>query len=133
MADEKLFSETRKSHEPAHESVDEEKLPRFIQQILVTLTKNSEVAGLIASIGAITLGASLMLDDYRDFGKLGNERTPPVPHHEIYGILIFVGGIAGACTSGLALLKKLPKPKNVERLPRSLLEGAPHEIIEKFR
>jgi hypothetical protein len=105
-----------------------------IQDILAMLTKTPEVAGLAVSIGAIALGASLMIDDYRDFGKLGTERNPPVPHHEIYGILVFMGGVTGACASGLALLKKLPPPpKPVEKLPPSVLEGAPPEIVEQFR
>jgi hypothetical protein len=104
------------------------------KQLQDWLTENAEVAGLLASLGTIFGGAALLLDDVKDFGKIGTERNPPVPHHYMYGALMIISGVAGTCASGLALLKKLPKPKTVEKkLPPSVLEGAPPELIEKFR
>jgi hypothetical protein len=102
------------------------------KQLQDWLSENAEAAGLLASIGTILGGAVLLLDDVKDFGKIGTERNPPMPHHYMYGALMVIGGVAGICASGLALLKKLPKPKASE-MPPSLLEGAPPEVIEKFR
>jgi hypothetical protein len=111
----------------------QEPMPKWVQDLLGGLSQNPGAAGLVASLCAIVAGAALLLDDAKDFGKDGTERDPPMPHHWIYGTLILIGGVAGACSSGWALLKKLPKPKGVERLPPSLLEGAPAEVIEKFK
>jgi hypothetical protein len=102
------------------------------------LTENKEVAGFLAGLGAIMGGAAMLLDDVKDFGKPvceGCKAIPntPHPHHWLLGSLTLLSGIAATCASGLALLKKLPKPKAVERLPPSLLEGAPAEVLEKFK
>lgn len=108
--------------------------PKWLQDLLGAFSQNPEVAGLVASLGAIAAGAALMLDDAKDFGKDGTDRDPPMPHHWLVGALTLIGGVAGACTSSLALLKKLPpKPKAEEKLPPSLLEGAPTEVLEKFK
>ena len=66
-----------------------------------------DAVGLAASIGTIALGTGLLLDDYKDIGLLGNERDPPMPHHYQYGLILIVAGVAGACYTGLSLLKHL--------------------------
>ena len=109
------------------------KAPNWIEGLINAVSSNPEVAGLAASIGAIALGATLVLDDYADLGKLGDERDPPMPHHYQYGLIILLGGVFGTCMSGLALLKRLANNKRLKRLPPSLLEGAPPELIEAFR
>jgi len=48
-------------------------------------------------------------------------------------LALLLGGVAGTCASGLALLKKLTGQRKVKRLPRSLLEGAPEEFVKVFR
>jgi hypothetical protein len=104
------------------------------KQLQDWLTENAEVAGLLASIGTILGGAALLLDDVKDFGKIGTERNPPMPHHYIYGALMILGGVAGACFSGLSLLRRLPPPNPKKKLPPSLLDqGAPAELVEKFK
>lgn len=107
--------------------------PKWMQDMLAGLVANPEVAGLAASVGTIALGVALALDDAKDFGKLGDERDPPVPHHWEYGILMLLGGIAGLGLSILDLLSKQPPLKRAP-LPLSLEEqGAPIELVEKFR
>jgi len=108
-------------------------LPSQINDLFKMISSNPEAAGLAASLGAIALGAALALDDYADLGKVGDERDPPRPHHYQYGLALLLGGVAGTCASGLALLKKFAKPRKVKRPPRSLLEGAPEELVKAFR
>jgi hypothetical protein len=114
----------------------EEQPPKWLQDLLAGLQANQEAAGLALSLAAVAAGAALMLDDYKDFGKDGSERDPPMPHHWLLGALTLLGGVAGACASGAALLKRLPKPRreSAEKLPPSLLEqGASIELVEKYR
>jgi hypothetical protein len=112
--------------------------PKWLQDLLDGFSQNPEFTGLIASLGAIAAGATMLLDDAKDFGKDGTERDPPMPHHWLWGALTLIGGVVGACTSGLALLKKLPvnrgaKLQGIEPLPPSTLEGAPKELVEKYK
>jgi hypothetical protein len=110
--------------------------PKWLQDLLDGFSQNPEVAGLIASLGAIAAGAAMLLDDAKDFGKDGTERDPPMPHHWLWGALTLIGGVAGACTSSLTLLKKLSPPqKPVEMLPESFLkQSVPVEKVqEKLR
>jgi len=110
-----------------------EKQPKLLEDIFAALRQNPEVAGLMSSIGAILLGGILLLDDYKDFGKDGSERDPAMPHHWLWGALTLIGGVAGACTSGLALLKKMPIPqKPLQRAPESFLKQAvPLDELQK--
>lgn len=91
----------------------------------------SPLTGLIASTGALLTGVGLLADDAADFGKLGHERDPPLPHHWIYGVLIMMGGAAGMGFSLLRLLQSTPPP--AAKLPRSLLEGADSETLDRFK
>jgi hypothetical protein len=91
--------------------------PKWLQDLLTSLSANPETAGLALSVGAIATGAGLMLDDYKDFGEPvceGCEVIPnsPHPHHWLLGALTLIGGVAGACVSGLALLKKAAEAKH---------------------
>jgi hypothetical protein len=88
----------------AEESKVNGQIPKWLQDLIAS--SGGEIAGLIGSIGAMALGAALLVDDYRDFGLDGTERDPPMPHHWLWGALVLVGGVAGACASGLALLKR---------------------------
>jgi len=107
--------------------------PSQINDLFKMLSSNPEAAGLAASLGAIALGAALALDDYADLGKVGDERDPPRPHHYQYGLALLLSGVAGTCVSGLALLKRFAGQRKVKKPPRSLLEGAPAELVEAFR
>jgi hypothetical protein len=114
----------------------DEQFPKWLQDLLTGLQANQEAAALALSLAAVAAGAALMLDDYKDFGKDGSERDPPMPHHWLWGALTLIGGVAGACASGAALLRRLPKPRKraTVKLPPSLLEqGAPIELVEKYR
>jgi hypothetical protein len=75
------------------------------------ISANPEAVGLASSVAAIAAGAGLMLDDYRDFGEPMCEgceaMDSPHPHHWLLGALAFLGGVAGVCASGLAILKRL--------------------------
>jgi hypothetical protein len=126
---------------PLFPVIDEEskQVPKWLEDIVAIAAKNPELVGLAGSIGAIALGASLIMDDYKDLGEPicpGCKVIPnaPHPHHWLLGCLILLSGVAGTCASGLTLLKKLgPPPKPEEKLPPSVLEGAPREIVESFR
>jgi hypothetical protein len=52
-------------------------------------------------------GVALMIDDIRDLGRLGSERNPPIPHHWIYGLIVFLGGAVATGLGGLMLLQDL--------------------------
>jgi len=71
-----------------------------------------EAVGIGVGIGVIALGAVLLLDDYKDFGLSGAERSPPVPHHWLYGVLIIAGGVALICWCAACWLKRLSQSKN---------------------
>lgn len=117
---EKISEKKEKAEQPKQEP-----MPKWIQDLLNSLSQNPEAVGLAASLGAIAAGAVLLLDDYKDFGKDGSERNPAMPHHWQWGALTLIGGVAGACTSGLALLKKMPTPqKPLQRAPESFLKQA---------
>ncbi|MCR6691534.1 MAG: hypothetical protein MRT15_04015 [archaeon YNP-LCB-003-016] len=86
-----------------------EQIPKWLQELIAN--SSGEIAGLIGSIIAIATGAGLMLDDYKDFGLDGTERDPPMPHHWLLGSIVLIGGVMGACASGLSILKKLKEFK----------------------
>jgi len=73
-----------------------------------------DLAGLLGSLAGIAAGAGLVLDDYKDLGKDGSERDPPMPHHYMWGIIALLGGLAGTCLFGISLLKavKFNQSKN---------------------
>jgi hypothetical protein len=62
-----------------------------------------------ASLAAFITGTALLLDDARDFGKLGNERNPPLPHHYLYGLVLMFGGMFGIGLSLMSLIASDPK------------------------
>ena len=72
-----------------------------------------DLVGLAGSIAAMALGGALMIDDYKDIGKDGSERDPPIPHHYMYGIITLLGGVAGTCLFGLKTLKKVADRKRL--------------------
>jgi hypothetical protein len=100
----------------------QDQFPKWLQDILAGATQNPELAGLVVSLGTIATGAALLLDDAKDFGKDGSERNPPMPHHWLIGALTLIGGVVGACTSGLAMLKKTMPQKSI--VPKSFLKQA---------
>lgn len=89
------------------------------------------MSGVLISGGAFFTGVALLLDDAKDFGKMGDERDPPLPHHWLYGALMMIGGTAGMGFSLLRLLQSSPPP--AAKLPQSLLEGAASETLETYR
>ena len=96
----------------------------------------SPEAGLLASGGAFFTGVALLLDDAKDFGKLGDEKDQTnrpianVPHHWLYGVLVMMGGAAGMGFSILRLMQENPPPP---KMPQSLVEGMPLRELNKFR
>jgi hypothetical protein len=126
--------EIEKISEKKTEQPRSEQFPKWLQDLLSNVAQNSELAGLVASLGAIAAGSAMLLDDAKDFGKDGSERSPAMPHHWLVGALTLIGGVAGACTAGLALLKKVgPPPRRVE-VPESFLRQAipVDEALEKL-
>lgn len=96
-----------------------------------------------AGVGALIAGVAMLMDDFKDIGKTGAERNPPVPHHWMYGIIAIVGGVAGVGLTVLDLHKELvrrfgpravpkPRPKLEEAGPR-LLQGVGSEVLEALR
>jgi hypothetical protein len=77
-----------------------------------------KVAGLIASLGAVAVGGACLIDDYRDFGKDGFERDPPMPHHYMLGVVLLGLGVAGVGVSTLSLLVDLLAGNIQPRLQR---------------
>lgn len=107
------------------------------------------IANLMKSIGEIspTLGPSLaaffggialLLDDAHDFGKFGDERDPPMPHHWLWGCLLMMGGTIGL---GMSMLNFLAaNPEAAEGLRKKIEEAAmakrvlsPEALEELFR
>lgn len=90
---------------------------------------------LVSSLGAFFGGALLLLDDYKDFGKMGDERDPPVPHHWLWGVLAMVGGVAGINLSLLNLLSSTPElaEKIREKIEEERLvkKALPPDYLEK--
>lgn len=90
----------------------------------------SPEGGLLASGGAFFTGVALLLDDAKDFGKLGDERDPPLPHHWLIGALVMMGGAAGMGFSLLRLMQENPPPL---KMPQSLVEGMHPKTLESYR
>lgn len=67
---------------------------------------SEDIASVAAGLAAAVLGAVLMLDDYKDFEKLGVERDPPLPHHGMLGVLMLIGGLAGLSVALTDLITK---------------------------
>jgi len=98
----------------------------------------SRVPAILGSISAIALGSGLLIDDYKDFGKLGDERNPPVPHHYIWGLVSLIAGVTGAGLTALDILRELgfkPPPELFRKIKErpSTLEGLPPEVLEVLR
>ena len=113
------------------EQVDkEETSPKLedVSRLLDGIT--SPEASVLASSGAFFTGVALLLDDAKDFGKLGDERDPPLPHHWLVGALVMIGGAAGMGFSLLRLMQENPPPL---RMPQSLVEGMHPKILESYR
>jgi len=88
---------------------------------------------LAASGAALLAGIALLADDAHDFGKLGGDKDHPSPfHHWMWGTLLIIGASAGLGAALLDLLCNMPPPPASERLPPSLIEGAPKEEVEKI-
>jgi len=72
---------------------------------------DEELAGLLGSLGAFTLGSYLLLDDGKDLGLFSTEDHPSPLHHWIVGLGIMLGGVGGICAFGIKLLEKINKEK----------------------
>lgn len=90
---------------------------------------------LAASGATFLAGIGLLMDDAHDFGKMGTERDPPMPHHWLYGCLLILMSAAGLGFSLLDLLGSTPPPPApAKKLPLSLEEqGATPEEVERVQ
>jgi hypothetical protein len=96
-------------------------MPSEPDKLLEELTKRAPA--FIASIGAMATGVWLMIDDRKDLGKLvSNYGGIPHPHHNIWGILAFLGGLAGLGVTMVDLLIALSPVKLSEQDIKKLME-----------
>ena len=72
-----------------------------------------ELGGLLGSIGAFGLGATLLFDDAKDLGEFSTPEHPSPIHHWIWGLLLMTGGTTGICAFGVKLLERLKKKYNI--------------------
>jgi hypothetical protein len=125
--------------------------PRPEDKLIEELAKRAPQ--LITSVGAMGVGVWLMIDDRKDLGKLvcnGCNAIPnfPHPHHNIWGILAFLGGVAGLGLTMLDLLIALNPVKLSEQDIKRLMEipkrikettkpspwnHVPIDVLEKLR
>ena len=95
-------------------------------------------AGMLASVGSFLAGVGLLVDDATDFGEIVSDwspkdmKLPPHPHHWILGVAGMLFGVAGMGFSLLRLLQTNPPPPGTQ-LPKSLVNGLPPELIERFK
>lgn len=94
------------------------------------------VLPLGASLASFFGGVALLLDDVKDFGKFGEERNPPIPHHWIYGVILMCGGLVGLGLSMMNLITSDPKVAEALRNRAEELRIArktlPPEMFEKL-
>lgn len=98
---------------------------------------SSPESGMMASAASFLAGVGLLVDDAKDFGEIvsiwspKDMPLPPHPHHWLIGVIAMMGGIAGIGFNLLRLLSMSPPPK--VKMPPSLLEGLPPELVERFK
>jgi hypothetical protein len=116
------MSTTASSRSERSEPGAEDPLAKQVAEVLRLIQDRSPV--LAGALSALGLGAYLMLDDAKDFGRL--DRL----HHWQYGAALLLGGVAGVGFGVLDMLSKNPPRR--PRMPKGLLEqGAPlYEVLK---
>jgi len=84
-------------------SRNNKEVPPVVDDLILEAAKRAGI-----SLFSTLVSLYIILDDYKDIPKVGGERFPPIPHHWLYGVLLFLASIGGVGLMAFDLFMKLP-------------------------